>query len=67
MSDDKPLPGRKRVEELIFLRIPHVLSGVLFFVAVGINIVNVIGRYVFSLPAFWAEAEVAAQCSTCCL
>ena len=55
MADDSAPSERKRIEELIFLRIPHVLSGVLFFVAVGINIVNVIGRYVFALPVFWAE------------
>ncbi|MFN3657172.1 MAG: TRAP transporter small permease [Pseudolabrys sp.] len=52
MSD---VSNAKRIGELIFVRIPHVASGVLFIVAVVINIVNVIGRYVFSFPVFWAE------------
>lgn len=55
MPYDQKLSQRKRIEELIFIKIPHVLSGVLFLVAAGINIVNVIGRYVFSFPVFWAE------------
>jgi TRAP-type C4-dicarboxylate transport system permease small subunit len=55
MSDDK-MPSRQRqLEELIFIKIPHVVGGVLFLVAVAINIVNVIGRYIFSKPVFWAE------------
>ncbi len=55
MVDDQTPSDHRRIERLVFIRIPHVLSGVLFFVAVGINIVNVVGRYVFSLPVFWAE------------
>ncbi len=55
MSDDNSPSQQKRIEELIFIRIPHVVSGALFIVAAGINIVNVIGRYVFSFPVFWAE------------
>ena len=55
MPDNGTHSNRKRIEELIFIKIPHVASGVLFFVAAGINIVNVIGRYVFSVPVFWAE------------
>ena len=55
MSEAK-LPSRqKQIEEFIFIRIPHVLSGSLFLVAVVLNIVNVIGRYVFGMPVFWAE------------
>ena len=46
---------QRRVEEFIFIRIPHVLSGTLFLIAVVLNIVNVIGRYVFGMPVFWAE------------
>jgi C4-dicarboxylate transporter DctQ subunit len=55
MADDRTPSKQRRIEELIFIRIPHVVSGVLFMAAVGINIVNVIGRYVFSFPVFWAE------------
>src|SRR3984957_12285381 len=55
MSEVK-LPSRqKQIEEFIFIRIPHVLSGSLFLVAVVLNIVNVIGGYVFGMPVFWAE------------
>ncbi len=55
MADDRTISNRQRIEELIFIQIPHVASGILFLIAVGINIVNVIGRYVFSMPVFWAE------------
>jgi TRAP-type C4-dicarboxylate transport system permease small subunit len=55
MSDDNTPSKQRRIEELIFVTIPHVASGVLFVLATGINIVNVVGRYVFSVPLFWAE------------
>lgn len=55
MSDDAAPSRFKRAEEFVFLKVPHVLAGVLFLVAAGINIANVIARYVFSAPVFWAE------------
>lgn len=55
MADERTLSKQRRIEELIFVKIPHVVSGILFVVAATINIVNVVGRYVFSLPVFWAE------------
>jgi TRAP-type C4-dicarboxylate transport system permease small subunit len=55
MSDARPLSRRRQIEEFIFIRIPHVLSGVLFLLAVVLNFVNVVGRYVFGMPIFWAE------------
>lgn len=55
MADDKMPSRRRQVEELIFIKIPHALAGTLFLIAVGINIVNVVARYVFSAPVFWAE------------
>lgn len=55
MSDAKPLSQLRQIEEFIFVEFPHVLSGVLFLIAVVLNIVNVIGRYVFGVPVFWAE------------
>jgi TRAP-type C4-dicarboxylate transport system permease small subunit len=55
MSDAKPPSRRRQIEEFIFIRMPHVLSGVLFLLAVVLNFVNVIGRYVFGMPIFWAE------------
>jgi TRAP-type C4-dicarboxylate transport system permease small subunit len=55
MPSDKAPSSQRRIEELVFIKIPHYAAGVLFLVAVAINIVNVIGRYVFSKPIFWAE------------
>lgn len=55
MADDRTRSNRRQIEELIFVKIPHVVSGILFLIAVGINIVNVIGRYIFAFPVFWAE------------
>ena len=55
MLDAKPLSQRRQIEEFVFVKIPHVLSGALFLIAVVLNIVNVIGRYVFGMPVFWAE------------
>src|SRR6201996_7629581 len=55
MSETNTPSRRRQIEEFIFIRIPHVLSGILFLLAVVLNIVNVIGRYVFGMPVFWAE------------
>ena len=55
MSDDSTPSPRKRLEEFIFIRLPYVISGVLFLIAATINIVNVVARYVFFKPIFWAE------------
>src|SRR5262245_19905501 len=41
--------------EFFFVRIPYYLTGVVFLAATLINIANVVGRYVFSRPIFWAE------------
>lgn len=55
MSDANPLSRRRQIEEFVFVRMPHVLSGILFLLAVVLNFVNVVGRYVFGMPIFWAE------------
>jgi TRAP-type C4-dicarboxylate transport system permease small subunit len=55
MSADQRSSRSKKIEELIFNKVPHALAGALFLVAVAINIINVIARYVFSDPIFWAE------------
>ena len=55
MPDDTTPSKQSQIEELIFIKIPHVLAGGLFLIAVTINIINVIGRYIFSTPVFWAE------------
>jgi len=43
------------IARLIFVRIPQVVCGTLFLVSVGINIANVIGRYIFGHAIGWAE------------
>jgi TRAP-type C4-dicarboxylate transport system permease small subunit len=40
---------------LLFVRIPYLLGGMLLLTAIAINMANVIGRYVFAAPVFWAE------------
>jgi TRAP-type C4-dicarboxylate transport system permease small subunit len=55
MPDQRAPSRHKNIEELIFIKMPHVVGGALFVIAVVINIVNVIGRYIFSTPIFWAE------------
>jgi C4-dicarboxylate transporter DctQ subunit len=59
MPDDNKPATQRPIEELIFIKIPQVTAGVLFLVAVVINIVNVIGRYVFAAPVFWAEEALS--------
>jgi TRAP-type transport system small permease protein len=48
-------PARPSLARLVFVRIPYLLAGVLLLVAIGINMANVVGRYVFARPVFWAE------------
>ena len=36
----------------------RVLLGSLILIAVGINLANIVGRYVFSSPIFWAEESI---------
>jgi TRAP-type C4-dicarboxylate transport system permease small subunit len=55
MSEEPIQSRRRRVEEFIFIKIPYVVSGILFLVAAGINIANIVARYVFFKPIFWAE------------
>jgi TRAP-type C4-dicarboxylate transport system permease small subunit len=40
---------------LLFVRIPSLMAGSLLLAAIAINLANVIGRYVFAAPVFWAE------------
>jgi len=41
--------------KLIFERLPRLMIGLLLFLAVAINIANVIARYLFHAPLIWAE------------
>jgi TRAP-type C4-dicarboxylate transport system permease small subunit len=55
-DEAEPAAARPRsLAPLLFVRIPYLLGGVLLLTAIAINMVNVIGRYVFAAPVFWAE------------
>jgi TRAP-type C4-dicarboxylate transport system permease small subunit len=55
MANEASPSGQTPLGELIFIKAPHVIGGVLFLVAATINIVNVAARYLFAAPIFWAE------------
>ncbi|MFM9885755.1 MAG: TRAP transporter small permease [Burkholderiales bacterium] len=52
-------PPAAPIAHFAFVRIPYFLCGVILLVAIAINIINVIGRYVFSAPVPWAEEVVS--------
>jgi TRAP-type C4-dicarboxylate transport system permease small subunit len=39
----------------VFVQVPFLICGCLLLAAIGINITNVVGRYVFNAPVPWAE------------
>lgn len=43
------------VADVLFVKLPYLVTGTLLLVAIGINFANVIGRYVFATPIFWTE------------
>jgi TRAP-type C4-dicarboxylate transport system permease small subunit len=55
MSDQSKRSKSRQIEEIVFIKVPHVAAGTLFLLAAAINIINVVARYVFSTPIFWAE------------
>lgn len=55
VAPDKPPPPRRTVARFILVDIPQVICGIILITAVAINIANVVGRYVFFRPIFWAE------------
>ncbi len=52
-------PPAASVSRFIFVRIPYFICGAILLVAIVINILNVVGRYVFSAPVPWAEEVVS--------
>jgi TRAP-type C4-dicarboxylate transport system permease small subunit len=57
-ADDKQPPATAAPMSLarrLFVRIPYLIAGSLLLAAIAINMANVIGRYVFATPVFWAE------------
>lgn len=42
-----------RLEAIVI--VPRVVVGVAIFVAIGLNFINILGRYIFNVPIIWAE------------
>jgi TRAP-type C4-dicarboxylate transport system permease small subunit len=58
MSEQQGQPPAREarpIADLIFVRIPYVVTGTLFLIAIGINFANVIARYFFFEAFYWAE------------
>ena len=55
MSNDPHGTPPRPIADLCFVRLPALITGTLFLAAIAINIANVVGRYLFSRPVFWAE------------
>lgn len=54
VADGRPA-SRTPLAQLLLVRAPRVICGVLLLAAIGINFSNVVGRYVFAAPVPWAE------------
>jgi C4-dicarboxylate transporter DctQ subunit len=50
-----PAPETLPIADLVFVRIPYVVTGTLLLIAIGINFANVIARYFFFEALYWAE------------
>jgi C4-dicarboxylate transporter, DctQ subunit len=48
-------PETSRIADLVFVRIPYVVTGTLLLIAIGINFANVVARYLFLEALYWAE------------
>lgn len=49
---------RSAIPQLVLVKAPHFICGVLLLAAIAINFSNVVGRYVFSAPVPWAEESL---------
>jgi TRAP-type C4-dicarboxylate transport system permease small subunit len=54
------------VIDRIFLTVPRLVVGMLFFLTLGLNFANVVGRYLFSSPIMSAE-EILTYCMIWCI
>jgi TRAP-type C4-dicarboxylate transport system permease small subunit len=50
-----PPSTTQSIAQLVLVKIPFAICGVLLLAAILINIANVIGRYVFGISVAWAE------------
>ena len=56
VNDKLPSPdAASGLADVVFIRIPYVLTGTLLLVAIAINFANVIARYFFFQALYWAE------------
>jgi len=58
MSDQEAAaaaPETSPIADLIFVRVPYVVTGTLLLIAIAINFANVIARYFFLEALYWAE------------
>jgi TRAP-type C4-dicarboxylate transport system permease small subunit len=58
MSDQepaRPTPRTWSIADVIFVRIPYVVTGTLLCAAIAINFANVIARYFLFEALYWAE------------
>ena len=44
-----------RTAETLFFRIPRIIAGLLLLASLGVNIANVIARYLFRFSLYWAD------------
>ena len=56
---DNAPPPVASVLQFIFVKIPFFICGVILLAAIAINIVNVVGRYIFNAPVSWAEEVIS--------
>lgn len=54
-ADRAIAPSAGMLPQLILVRAPHAICGVLLLAAIAINFTNVVGRYLFAAPVPWAE------------
>jgi TRAP-type C4-dicarboxylate transport system permease small subunit len=50
-----PQPAGQEAARWLLVSVPRFVMALLVLVAIGINVANVIGRYVFDFALFWAE------------
>lgn len=62
MMQDKPgipLASVEKIGELLFFKIPAVFIGTIGLAQIGVNLANVLMRYLFRMPLVWAEEFLA--------
>jgi TRAP-type C4-dicarboxylate transport system permease small subunit len=54
-ADEERSAAPLSLARFLFVRLPYLIAGSLLLTAIAINMANVVGRYVFATPVFWAE------------